>query len=1318
MFDVLQTSFVKMVSSVGIIGYKEEDIIKRGTNIENILPLNCLYIYPNEKHSWLSPFIFQMMFPDNNHQIPCPKFFALTLTDQNGVHSYLYCLKFSERYDLLDDYQEIEIPIVIFIKSEKEDLESFKQLLNLINYIIVNDDMEKNGIANYTKINDYKKVQLMNLFYFIFLLPHAPPHSLIKFKIDKEFKNPPMESIDFYFSSNCEIPCNKNDADINILFLLLDQSIIIKVLFSILTEKQLVLRASQAYLLHIIIPSLLKLIFPFKWIHTCITVLPKEKINLLEAPGSFIFGVLSEVISLQDLIQKYPGKIIVDCDTNEIFGDSHLEPFIPPKKEKSSNKIRNNKKEKENTGIIINTGNSLTQGNNAFNVGGNCLYQYDNETNSKKYKFIFDKNKNNIIIDTRKSQLLIDKTNNYIDSNEWKWLRKNIQLVRNPEIFYLDNISKKKKKSNTGIYLCEEDEENVVLPNRSFAYNIQNIFMKFILNKLSFTQSEFMSEFKITNIYLNYNESNKYQNNSGKKIVENIIELKEQQRNFENSFNIEYILPKFETNIFINKIDEQLKKNEFNYSKEYESIKSILDNYTKLNSEEDMNENDLNNYDVIYEKKFKDERKSYVKKLTHSKTFKKGHERNKTSVLQESFSRTNTFLLLGIDNSAEGVFKFYKEKGFLEFIRCFEKIMDLEKINIIEEIFRNKIYQQINNIILQNEEIYKNNNNNIKETNNSNNEKNRNENNTNENNKNDNSKLNSKKTINKKDTFKEKEKSNKTSMAIIVENAPEEEENDLFEGRATVIQKNIGEEFDFTNNIINGINEYHESIIPEEDDSIIYFPNYNHIKENESNESNIETDDKINHKMQYYLFLTTIIEEILEDKEKSEELINNIKKQKGNIVNINSLLLKLYRLAFKFSGKKHRDYPYFFYYNFLSKLNLEQLKLLQEDFNDLTNSEIELFEIFGNVNLEKEKELQKLEQKKLKKKLREIQSEPKKVSTNSKEKNHNNKSHKINEKDLNKIEVTDFVIYEPNENESKEFDMSKIYIINNEKEFELNNIEKVDLNIIQNIAEEINNQIIKLKDIKIKSKENIFCEMNKEIRDNKNIIKYIAQLKYVNIKKNIISFKSCLSFWLNCFNYLIIFTLFYKKWNINKEEEWKYFLRNVKYNIEGDCLSFSDMQYLIYKKLLFFANNYKVNEKIKNFLNYKAEDAKNVEKKNPLIFNPFMIYLPLEGFNKPIIYEEKIFEIQINQRLSSYFLNYLRIDYDKNIHYHELLIKNYPNFLSKDLKKFQSYIIPTIYNFIKDKKYRNAIQKNIEWKLDFGSLVNDSNSINDFGSIK
>ena len=41
--------------------------------------------------------------------------------------------------------------------------------------------------------------------------------SLVKLKLDKEINNLTEEYIDYYFSSNCEIPCNKNDADINIV---------------------------------------------------------------------------------------------------------------------------------------------------------------------------------------------------------------------------------------------------------------------------------------------------------------------------------------------------------------------------------------------------------------------------------------------------------------------------------------------------------------------------------------------------------------------------------------------------------------------------------------------------------------------------------------------------------------------------------------------------------------------------------------------------------------------------------------------------------------------------------------------------------------------------------------------------------------------------------------------------------------------------------------------------------------------------------------------------------------------------------------------
>ena len=58
-----------------------------------------------------------------------------------------------------------------------------------------------------------------------------------------------------------------------------------------------------------------------------------------------------------------------------------------------------------------------------------------------------------------------------------------------------------------------------------------------------------------------------------------------------------------------------------------------------------------------------------------------------------------------------------------------------------------------------------------------------------------------------KSQFAEKEKNIKNSMSVILENAPEEEENDLFDGRGTVIQNNTGEEFDLTANIMNNIIE-------------------------------------------------------------------------------------------------------------------------------------------------------------------------------------------------------------------------------------------------------------------------------------------------------------------------------------------------------------------------------------------------------------------------------------------------------------------------------------------------------------------------------
>ena len=1339
MFETLHTTYKKIITCIGIVGYLEEDIIKRGVDTNKNLELNCLYAYPSKELSGLNTFTYQMMFPDNDHKIPCPKFFTLTLTNQQAQHSYLYCLKFHEKYSLKNDKKEtteIDIPLVIFIKSEKQDLESFKELLHLVNFIIVNDDLEKDGYLNYSNINDYKKVQLMNLFYFIFSLPHTSPHSQVKLKLNKEIKNSPFDSIDFYFSSNCEIPCNKNDTDINILFLILDQSIIIKALFAILSEKQIIFRASQAYLLHLIIPAILKLIFPFKWLQSCITILPKEKLDLLEAPGSFIFGVLSYVISLQELMKEYPGKIIIDCDTNEILGDSYLEPFEPPKyippeiqkDEKDKKKKDKYKKDKDSKDIKeilnnVNTGNNLAQGNNLLNIEGSYLYKYDNSI--KKDKFF--KENNHIIIDTQKSQLLVDKTNTFIDSNELKSLRRNLQLVRNPEIFDLENINnKQKKKSLNEINLNENEEENIILPNRAFSYNIQNIFMKFITNKLSNPESEFMSIFKNTNLFLAYAEEKKYQNNSGKRIFENIVELKNQERTLDNCFNIEYSLQKFKTQTIINIIDEKLSENNRDINEEnknsFDKIKTVLNNYIQIRNGETPE--NLNNYEDICESD-RHERKGSVGIKDYgemrkpfgriTKNFTKRHERNKTSVLQETFSGNNKFLLMGVDNSVKGVFKFYKENGFLEFINIFENFLKEEKINIKDELYINKINEQIRDIILKNEDFF----NKINTKNN-----------------------NNTRSLKKKDTITDKDKKKNIQMPIIPEFDKEEEAEEVnLIGRETVIQKNDGEDYDFSKNImdnmVTGLNLNLEDLSDNKlnngeldkylvnDEDIISFPNLNEEINENNNNTTQPNDEIVNHKTQYYLFIAFILEDILEDKEKSEKLIEIINNTNNTKFNIKSLLLKIYRLSYKYSGLKHRDFPYFSYYNFLSSLNLEQLNSLKEEFNDITIDEIGLYEIIGNTILEKEKEKQREENKKKLRKADKNRSKSKdKKIDESKKNKENNPQPKKGEKDL--LDIAPSMNTALENNQSIKLDNQKLdgnnstndlsqksvdnsfgfnylhsYSINSTEEFECKN-ENIDWTIIKNIAQEISNILPKKKDNNI-TLQDILEETHSKLIENKKLLNLIGQLKNIDLGK-ICLLNDRICFWLNCFNYLILFTMFYKKWNINNERDWTYFFENVKFLIGGNYYTFNDMQYILFKKILFFPNTYKVNDSLKKIRVSKADDGKNLEKKYSLLYNPFLVYLPIKGFIKPIIFDENQLESQFNQRTKDYLNTFIYFDAKNNgIIIPQLLNDNYPKFINGEMKTYQSFINPQIYNLFKEKKTKYLLNK-YEWKLCFDSL--------------
>jgi len=125
-----------------------------------------------------------------------------------------------------------------------------------------------------------------------------------------------------------------------------------------------------------------------------------------------------------------------------------------------------------------------------------------------------------------------------------------------------------------------------------------------------------MSIFKNTNIFLAYNEDDKFQNDSGKRIAENILDLKplNQERNINNCFIIEYVLQSFKAGFIIDKINAKLgNSSDLDYMNEniFKNIKLILNNYIHIKNEEDSN--NINDYDDIY-KENSDGRKSEKRK--------------------------------------------------------------------------------------------------------------------------------------------------------------------------------------------------------------------------------------------------------------------------------------------------------------------------------------------------------------------------------------------------------------------------------------------------------------------------------------------------------------------------------------------------------------------------------------------------------------------------------------------------------------------------------------------------------------------------------
>ena len=1320
MFDENYFCYKNIISNIAILGYSESDIIARGINTSSQLELTCLFSYPEQDESSYNQMTYEMMFPDKNYNIECPKFFSLSLTDELGNRSYLYCLKFPEKYTL-ENFKhpyEINVPIVICIKSNKSDLEPFRQLLTSINQIIVSENIEHGPNI----VNDYKKVELLNIFYFIFSLPHTPPHSLVRLKLNNDLCEVEKE-IDFYFSSNCEIPCNKNDTDINLLFLILDQSIIIKVIIAILQEKQIIFRASQAYILHLIIPTFLKLVFPFRWQQTLVTILPNnEAENYLDTPGSFIFGILSNALELNEIIEKYPGKIIVDCDTNEIFGEEANYPFVPDEEKINTNNTSKKKKEKF---VFNNIDGDIKQGKNIFIVDGSYIYQYDPESNTGKgRKMKFNNKKHNIIIDTQNSQLLIHKNNDFITNSEIKSLRKNIQLVRNPEIFDIENIGKKDNNDNK-----IKETDSLILPNRPFSYNIQNILLHFYLTKISDKGSQFMQIFEKSNLYTDYLNPKKFQNNSGKKIIENIKETVDNQSSIENCFIIEYNKSNFSALLLIDDIDKkitQLKsENTINEKLDeviYKELKTILMNYCtflgiKLNNQQ--NKTEINTIDLNSKKT----------KVTPSKNIiKRGHVKSNNSLLQFTLNRNTTFNLEGVDKSSKDYFKFYKKDGFLKFIENMNKIKtnkgkkpgDLHQLKIFRELL-NK-FKELENIFMdqkkeeeENEVIIDVLDENFEEEEKEENEINENEIKIQNDNKNheldllkiDKSKLLEELQCSTNNLCMEKQ------LSMIDENENEENNNtntnDSFIDKSVKTSDNKDQE-NLGNIIMNSLKSEENLINIKENDeynnlsnseNIINFPgNENKISDENNNFLFLQLNNDKNlietlNLTQYYLFLAFYLEQISFSEDLLDKFDKEIMNSVGIRINIYKLILKLYKEAYKQSGEKHRDFPYYNFYSFLQGLNDKNLskvedKLAEDDYNFS-----ELLDIYQNIMNKRKIKLSK--ERKDNKSI--INDRAKSLNPSKYSKFDSNiiepKDERISQKP--KIFINSLIMPLKENN----YDFSEAIIINKDFQSKVKPDNPLDMFYLFCIS--MQTVFPSEKDIQSKSIQQIIDEANINI-DSSGLIEFLAELKNVDLKQ-IKSETDKFCFWLNCFNFLLLFAIFYLKvYNLGKDL-WENFLKNIQYNIGGNNYSLEDMSYVLFKKKIFFQ---KSKYTPKNFVKKNSIDfskEKNIfQDAFPLL--PLLLYIPTKEFFKITIYAKSDLQDQIFAKITTSILTMiLWNERNKALSLSGLLFIFDPNFLNKGYSKYKDYIKNDIYKILKGKKYKKLAIKQIKWELCFDNLL-------------
>ena len=345
-------------------------------------------------------------------------------------------------------------------------------------------------------------------------------------------------------------------------------------------------------------------------------------------------------------------------------------------------------------------------------------------------------------------------------------------------------------------------------------------------------------------------------------------------------------------------------------------------------------------------------------------------------------------------------------------------------------------------------------------------------------------------------------------------------------------------------NLIN-INQNEENNDLSKSENILIFPGDESKNSNENDNflfmqlnNNNDLIEAIN-LTQYYLFLAFYLEEISHSDDLLDKFDKELTKLVGIKININKLILKLYKEAFKQSGEKHRDFPYYSFYSFLQGLNDKNLakieeKLVENDFNFS-----ELLEIYQNIMSKRNMKLSKEIKYNNIMKNRANSLNPSKY--NKLDTNLNENEERKSQKTKNVFESLALPLKEISYNNN----FTEAIIIN--QNFHSSVKPENPLNMIFLFCISMQSVFPSDDDINSKSVQQIIDDVKVDSGGFKEFLAELKNIELTQLKKPLDQF----CFWLNCFNFLLLFAVFYlKTYNLGKEL-WDNFFKNIQYNI-GD----------------------------------------------------------------------------------------------------------------------------------------------------------------------